>query len=142
MSAGVLNHLVLGNLLFAAIVRDEPPPTPGTDHLGDDPLAAFQRPRRNCGRRSPRLACWTRSTRPRSGPARGGPGAVRAHVRVVEVLAHGWDMARATGQAADFPADVAERARAGAKKGSRGGPSDGFSGRSARKIQRRPVAGT
>ena len=39
---GVLNHLVRGNLLFAAIVRGEPRPVPGTDHLGGDPLAAYQ----------------------------------------------------------------------------------------------------
>ena len=40
---GVLNHLVRGNLLFVAIIRDEPRPVPGTDHLGGGPLAAFQR---------------------------------------------------------------------------------------------------
>jgi hypothetical protein len=38
----VLNHLVRGNLLFVAVLRDEPRPEPGTDHLGDDPLAAFR----------------------------------------------------------------------------------------------------
>lgn len=37
----VLNHLVRGNLLFVAILRDEPKPDPGTDHLGNDPLAAY-----------------------------------------------------------------------------------------------------
>jgi hypothetical protein len=30
---GVLNHLVRGNLLFVAIIRDQPRPVPGTDHL-------------------------------------------------------------------------------------------------------------
>src|SRR5271169_1818313 len=39
---GVLNHLVRGNLLFVAIIRGEPRPVPGTDHLGGDPLAAYQ----------------------------------------------------------------------------------------------------
>jgi uncharacterized protein (TIGR03086 family) len=38
----VLNHLVRGNLLFVAIIRDEPRPVPGTDHLGGDPLTAFR----------------------------------------------------------------------------------------------------
>jgi len=41
-----------------------------------------------------------------------GPGAVLAHVRIVEVLVHGWDLARATGQSAGFPDDVAGRALA------------------------------
>ena len=39
---GVLNDLVQGNLLFGVIIRGEPRPVPGTDHLGDDPLAACQ----------------------------------------------------------------------------------------------------
>ena len=37
------------------------------------------------------------------------PGAVALHLRTTEVLAHGWDLARATGQSVEFPADVAER---------------------------------
>ena len=41
-SAAWLNHLVRGNLLFVAVLGDEPRPEPGTDHLGDDPLAAFR----------------------------------------------------------------------------------------------------
>jgi uncharacterized protein (TIGR03086 family) len=45
-----------------------------------------------------------------------GPGAVLAHVRIVELLAHGWDLARATGQPADFPEDVAGRALGGARR--------------------------
>lgn len=38
----VLNHLVSGNLLFAALVRGEPLPDRGADQLGGDPLTAFQ----------------------------------------------------------------------------------------------------
>ena len=50
---GVLNHLVRGNLLFGAIIRAVPRQVPGTDHLGDDPLAAYQQAACSCGRRSP-----------------------------------------------------------------------------------------
>src|SRR5438552_18874372 len=38
----VINHLVTGNLLFAAIVADTDRPDRSRDHLGDDPLAAFR----------------------------------------------------------------------------------------------------
>ena len=110
---GVLNHLVRGNLLFAAIIRGEPRPEPGTDHLGDDPLAAFQqaaaRLREAFGTPGALEEIYT-------APFGTGPGAVLAHVRVVEVLTHGWDLARATGQPADFPDDVAERALAGTRR--------------------------
>lgn len=104
-----LNHLVRGNLVFVAIIRDEQWPAPGTDHLGDDPLAAYEG-----------AAAGLREVFARPGvlekeytaPFGTGSGARLAHVRIVEVLVHGWDLARATGQPTDFPDDVAERALA------------------------------
>lgn len=110
---GVLNHLIRGNLLFAAIIAEEPRPEPGTDHLGDDPLAAFgeaaARLRTAFGAPGALEEIYT-------APFGTGPGAVLAHVRVVEILTHGWDLARATGQPAGFPDDVAERALAGTRR--------------------------
>jgi uncharacterized protein (TIGR03086 family) len=104
---GVLNHLVRGNLVFVAIIRDEPRPVPGEDHLAGGPLAAFQR-----------AAAQLREAFGGPGvlesmyeaPFGTAPGTAMAHVRIAENLAHGWDLARATGQPADFPDDVAERA--------------------------------
>lgn len=109
----VLNHLVSGNLLFAALVRGEPLPGRDADHLGGDPLAAFQR-----------AAAELREAFAAPGvlesvytaPFGTGPGAALAHVRIVELLVHGWDLARATGQPAAFPDDVAERALAAARQ--------------------------
>jgi len=106
---GVLNHLVRGNLLFAAIIGGQPRPVPGADHLGGEPLAAYQR-----------AAAQLREAFAGPGvlesvyeaPFGTGPGAVLAHVRIVEVLVHGWDLARATGQSAGLPDDVAGRALA------------------------------
>jgi uncharacterized protein (TIGR03086 family) len=109
----VLNHLVTGNLLFAAIVRGEPRPTRGEDHLGDDPLAAF---RLAAERLRDGFAAPGALESVYEAPFGTGPGTVLVHVRIVEVLTHGWDLARATGQPADFPDDVAERALAGARR--------------------------
>ena len=109
----VLNHLVSGNLLFAAIIQGEPPPDRNADHLVDDPATAFR-----CASEGLREAF----ARPGvletiyTAPFGTAPGAALAHVRVVEVLVHGWDLARATAQPAAFPDDVAERALAGVKQ--------------------------
>jgi uncharacterized protein (TIGR03086 family) len=43
------------------------------------------------------------------GPA---PGAVLLDPRITEILVHGWDLARATGQPARLPDDLAEEALA------------------------------
>ncbi|MGI8679722.1 MAG: TIGR03086 family metal-binding protein [Jatrophihabitans sp.] len=37
------------------------------------------------------------------------PGIVALHLRLVEALAHGWDLARATGQAPPFDEEIAEQ---------------------------------
>ncbi len=38
----LVNHLVGVSLVFAALLRDQVPPGLGTDHLGDDPAAAYR----------------------------------------------------------------------------------------------------
>ena len=102
-----LNHLVRGNLLFTAIIRGAEWPAPGTDHLGTDPLAAYQRAGAELSEVFA-LPGVLETSYP--APFGTGSGARLAHVRIVEVLIHGWDLARATGQPGDFPDDVAERA--------------------------------
>jgi uncharacterized protein (TIGR03086 family) len=96
---GVLNHLVRGNLLFVAIIRDEPRPVPGSDHLGTDPLAAFQQASMQLREafRGPGVLEAVYEA-----PFGTAPGAALAHVRIVENLVHGWDLALATGQRTSF----------------------------------------
>lgn len=109
----VVNHIVSGNLLFAALVRGEPRPERGEDHLGHDPLGAFQAAGRRLHDAFARPGALEENY---TAPFGSGPGSALVHVRTVELLAHGWDLARATGQQASFPEDVAERTLAATQR--------------------------
>lgn len=106
----LLNHLVGGNLLYAGVLSGggpvTVPPAQTVDRLGSDPLGA-----------------WTDSAQALL-DAFGAPGALEQtitvpfgtvpgfaalHLRIIESLVHGWDLARATGQTGDFPAYLAEQ---------------------------------
>lgn len=110
---GVVGHLVSGNLLFTALVRGKPVPDRGADHLHGDPLAAFQRAGQDLREA---FAAPGVLESVYTAPFGTGPGTALLHVRVVELLVHGWDLARATGQQADFPDSAAERALAAARQ--------------------------
>jgi uncharacterized protein (TIGR03086 family) len=46
------------------------------------------------------------------GPLGGATGRERRQIRLYDLLAHGWDLAQATGQAATLPEDLADQALA------------------------------
>lgn len=105
--AQLVEHLVRGHRLFAsALRRDAPPEEPavpqqhGTDRArdhrdaADDLLAAFRAPGALEGIVSVPVATV--------------PGAVAVRLRIVEVLTHSWDLARATDQAAEMPDAIVE----------------------------------
>jgi len=103
-AADLLRHLVLGNSRFAAAVSGDPlPEDAGPDsglpaayrESGAALLAAFGAP-----------GALERIVTVPFGTV---PGSVALHLRVTEILVHGWDLAKATGQSAEFPADVAEQ---------------------------------
>jgi uncharacterized protein (TIGR03086 family) len=106
----VINHLVTGNLLFAAIVADAPRPDRGADHLGDDPLAAF---RDSVTRLSEAFAKHDVLAGTYATPIGEGPGALLVQMRLSELVVHGWDIAKATGQSTDFDPDAVAAARSG-----------------------------
>ncbi|MCZ1010624.1 TIGR03086 family metal-binding protein [Streptomyces lydicus] len=88
----LLDHMVWENLMAASIAEDAPRTDHTADHLGDDHRAAFEDSARAA------LAAFTHSgmLRRTFGPYE-APGAMLVQQVVVELLAHGWDLARATG---------------------------------------------
>jgi uncharacterized protein (TIGR03086 family) len=103
----VVNHLVTGNRAFTAYVTGNETPAKGTDLLGEDPAGAFgdagSALRKAFGATGALDELY-------KAPRRPVPGGVLLQVRVLEHLAHGWDLARATGQAPGFPDAVVDRA--------------------------------
>ncbi len=81
----LVNHLIGMNRVFAALLADQPPP--------------------------PRPS----ADHVEHGPLGTATGAERLQIRLYDLLAHGWDLAQATGQPADLPDDLAEQSLAFAR---------------------------
>ena len=108
----LVNHVVGGNRLFTRVLRGEPLPPldqlgrrAGEDQLGDDPAHAYAASAGEmlAALRTPGVLAGTYTV-----PAATLPGPALVHLRTVETLVHGWDLARATGRPAPFPDDLAE----------------------------------
>src|SRR6202034_2902524 len=109
---GLVNHLVSGNLAFVTLVTGTEPPVRDADHLGDDPFFAF---RASADLLAAALRTPGVGARNYTLPFGRVPGSALAGIRITECLGHGWDLARATGQAPDFPDNVAARGLAEAR---------------------------
>ncbi len=101
----LINHVTTGNLLFAAIVSDGPRPDRSADHLGDDHVAAF---RDSLTRLSEAFAKHDVLSGTYATPMGEGPGALLVSMRFNELVVHGWDLAKATGQRTDLDQELAE----------------------------------
>jgi uncharacterized protein (TIGR03086 family) len=112
----LINHMVGGGMIFGAGLRGDKvemdPDGDLPDFLGEDPVAAWD------------LACETfmegadtpgALDRVVSLPYGDMPGALVLEIAKVDLLIHGWDLAQATGQAYDPPADVVEPALGAAR---------------------------
>ena len=110
----LLAHLIGGNIRWAAQARGEPMQhgparggEPGTDLLGDDPPGAYRRSAAEL------KAAWQDPAlldRPFELPIGILPGRAVVNLRLMETVAHGWDLAKATGQEPAFDPDVVQAA--------------------------------
>ncbi len=105
----LVQHLLGMNRVFAALLADEPAPAPAADHVEDDPVRAY---------RDSAAALQAAFDQPEvlqrtyHGPLGAATGAERLQIRLYDLLAHGWDLAQATGQPAELPDDLAEQSLA------------------------------
>jgi uncharacterized protein (TIGR03086 family) len=105
----VVNHLVGMDLVFAALIEGGPMPERGADSLGDDPVGSYRSSSASLQAAFSRPGVLERSYR---GPLGSATGAERLQIRMYDLLAHGWDLAQATGIPARLPEDLAEQALA------------------------------
>lgn len=109
----VVNHLVAGNLLFVRVLGGEQLPAreelitaAKTDRLGDDAVGAY---RASAAAVVDAFRADGVLERMVTVPAGTVPGIAALHLRTVEALVHGWDVARATGLPLSFPDGLAEQ---------------------------------
>ena len=104
----LVNHLVGGDRLATRVLRGEPLPPldqlgrrSGQDQLGADPAGAYRASAEAllAALRTPGVL-----DRAHTLPVGTLPGPAVVHLRTVETMVHGWDLARATGQPVPFPA--------------------------------------
>lgn len=103
-------HLVRGNWLFAAALGGQQPPAPPGDPVQDDAVLDDATSYDDSGRAV--VAAFAEPgalERLVTVPFGTVPGAVALHLRTVEALVHGWDLARATGQRLTADDGVVER---------------------------------
>jgi uncharacterized protein (TIGR03086 family) len=107
----IVDHLVLGQQLFARALSGEPfddavaAVRAVPDRLGADPAAAYDESA------AAMLAAFDAPgvlERPVRVPFGTVPGAVARHLRIVDALVHGWDLAQALGLPFDPPAALVE----------------------------------
>lgn len=109
----LVNHVVGGNHLFASILDGGQLPGPeqaarmrGADHLDGDAVAAY---RRASSVLQDAFCQPDLMERMFPSPIGTVPAIVLLHLRITEILVHGWDLARATAQPALLPDDLAEQ---------------------------------
>jgi uncharacterized protein (TIGR03086 family) len=108
----LVDHLVGGNRMSTRVLRGEPlPPLDelgrrSHDELGNDPARAY---RTSADALLEAIRAPEVLERTHTFPVGTLPGPAVVHLRTVETLVHGWDLARATSHPVPFPDDLAEQ---------------------------------
>jgi len=102
----LVNHLGM-NLVYVALLDGSPMPEREADRLGTDPAGAY---RRSAAALQAAAALPGVLERSQATPVGVATGAERLQWRIVDLLAHGWDLVQATGVAAELPDDLIEQA--------------------------------
>jgi uncharacterized protein (TIGR03086 family) len=107
----VVNHIVGGNWWVAPLLSGHTIADVGDrldgDVLGDDPLAAYDQSAGEADAVFHRPDAMAAPANVSYGPV---PGEVYCGHRFLDVLIHGWDVAKATGQHTDLPDELVEGA--------------------------------
>jgi uncharacterized protein (TIGR03086 family) len=101
----LMNHVVGGNRQFRSMLTGGGPLDRAQDFLGADPAGAFQE---SAAALRELFAAEGALERPAPTPFGERPGIVLLEMRVTELMTHGWDLARATGQSTDLDPELAE----------------------------------
>lgn len=110
---GLVDHVIGMNRVFVATLTGQAlPPRPAADHVEGDPGAAF---RNTAAELLVAFSAPGVLDRVYTGPLGSATGAERLQIHLYDLLAHGWDIARATRQRAELPDGVAERSLAFAR---------------------------
>jgi uncharacterized protein (TIGR03086 family) len=105
----VVDHLAGMNKVFVALLAGERPPRRAGDQPSEDPVATYKESAAALYAAFDQPGVLERTY---SGPLGDATGAERLQIRMYDLLAHGWDLARATGQPVDLPADLAAQSLA------------------------------
>lgn len=103
------HHLVAGNVLFERVLRGNPVDPAELARTGRDPERLLAAYRESSDALLAAFAIPGAMERVVNVPFGAVPGVVALHLRLVEALVHGWDLARATAQPVNFADDVAEQ---------------------------------
>ncbi len=112
----LVEHLVGKNLVFTAVLAEQPLPQRGAPAPSDQLAGAYRESAAVLldAFRQPGVL-----ERTYEGPLGAATGAERLKIRMYDLLAHGWDLAQALGLLADLPEDAAESSLAFARADGR-----------------------
>jgi uncharacterized protein (TIGR03086 family) len=106
---GLANHVVAGNWWAAELANGRTIADVGDrldgDILGDDPIGAYDRSAQAAADAFERPGAMDAPCAVSYGPV---PGSVYCGHRIIDVLIHGWDLARATGQNTDLDPELVD----------------------------------